>query len=296
MKINILHEFIDGAWGGGNQFLKGLRNYFISNNVYIDDYHNADVILVNSKDKLDLAYSIKNSFNKKIVHRIDGIFGIYRNDPQLDKLVHNFANQVSDGVIYQSVWSRDRHQERGLNKQEHEVVIYNAANPNIFNTNYDKQHNKKIKLITTSWSPNWGKGFKTLQYLDTNLNFNKYDYEFVGQSPIRFKNIKMTNALPQEELVKKLQNSDIFFTATENDTCSNSLLEALSCGLPTIGFNSGGTPEIISNGGKVYNNLEDILPLVDEVSANIDNFRKNINVDDMETIGKKYLEFIREIL
>ena len=27
MKIHILHEFIGGAWGGGNQFLKALREY-----------------------------------------------------------------------------------------------------------------------------------------------------------------------------------------------------------------------------------------------------------------------------
>ena len=46
MKIHILHEFIEGAWGGGNQFLKGLRDYFIDKDVYTPHPQLADVILV----------------------------------------------------------------------------------------------------------------------------------------------------------------------------------------------------------------------------------------------------------
>ena len=158
-----------------------------------------------------------------------------------------------------------------------------------------KEKSEKIKLITTSWSPNWGKGFKTLQYLDQNLDFDKYDYEFVGQSPVGFKNIKYTKALPQEQLAERMKKCDIFITATENDTCSNSLLEALSCGLPVIGFDSGGTTELISSGGKVYNDLDQLIPLIDEVSSDLESFKSNIKVDDMKTIGNKYYEFINKI-
>ena len=53
MKIHILHDFIDGPYGGGNQFLKALRQYFMDKDLYENDYETADAILVNSKDKLD---------------------------------------------------------------------------------------------------------------------------------------------------------------------------------------------------------------------------------------------------
>lgn len=295
MKIHILHEFINGPYGGGNQFLKALRDYFVSKGVYEEDYSDADTILVNSKDNLDLAESCKQHFNKKIVHRIDGVFGIYRNEPALDKLVHTFSNNVADGIIYQSKWSMLAHKERGLNDHSKETIIHNAANPKIFNTDYVKKDNDKITILTTSWSSNWGKGFKTLQYLDDNLNFDKYNYEFIGQSPTSFKNIKMTRALPQEELAERVKKCDIFFTATENDTCSNSLLEALSCGLPTIGLKSGGTTELISAGGGVYEHNTEILPLIDKVALNLENFRSKIKIDNMETIGHRYYEFIKQI-
>ena len=98
MKIHILHEFIDGAWGGGNQFLKGLRNYFLDKGVYTPHPQVADIILVNSKDHLNLANQLKKDLNKKIVHRIDGVFGIYRNNPDLDYLVYRFANTMADGI------------------------------------------------------------------------------------------------------------------------------------------------------------------------------------------------------
>lgn len=290
--INILHNFIEGPWGGGNQFLKGLRNYLIKRGLYTDNILAADAVLVNSKDNLNHAYKIKKQLNKKIIHRIDGVFGIYRGDPSLDTLVHNFANNVADGIIYQSEWSMECHKQRGLKDHKKETVIYNAANPDIFNLNYDKVPNKKIKLITTSWSSNWGKGFKTLQYLDDNLDFNKYEYDFVGQSPVKFKNINMTQALPQEELAKRIRKSDIFFTATENDTCSNSLLEALSCGLPAIGLHSGGTPELIREGGETYSDKSQLLSVIDKVSLNVESYREKIQVENMDQIGNKYYEFI----
>ena len=147
MKIHILHDFIDGPYGGGNQFLKALRQYFMDKDLYENDYETADAILVNSKDKLDLAASCKQYFNKKIIHRIDGVFGIYRNQPNIDELVHNFANKIADGVIYQSKWSMDMHKERGMNDREREVIIHNAVNSKIFNTNHSYIRNKKITLI-----------------------------------------------------------------------------------------------------------------------------------------------------
>ena len=293
MKIHILHDFVGGAWGGGNQFLKALRQYLMENGLYADHYQSADTILVNSKDHLDFAFQLKKQFNCKIIHRIDGVFGIYRNDPRLDDMVHSFASKVADGVIFQSEWSQKTHKERGfIDTHPYETVIYNAANPNIFNTDYKKEKNKKIKLITTSWSSNWGKGFKTLQYLDEHLDFEKYDYEFIGQSPVKFKNIKMTSPLPQEVLVKIMKKCDIFITATENDTCSNSLLEALSCGLPAIGLNSGGTPELISTGGRIYNEMDELLGVIDDVSTNINSFKKKINIKSFEDIAEEYIKFI----
>ena len=53
MKINIYFKLKDGAWGGGNQFLKAIREYMIRVDCYEEDYRKADIILFNSHQFLD---------------------------------------------------------------------------------------------------------------------------------------------------------------------------------------------------------------------------------------------------
>lgn len=48
MKISINTKITEGTWGGGNQFLKALRKYFIKQECYAEFPEGADVILFNS--------------------------------------------------------------------------------------------------------------------------------------------------------------------------------------------------------------------------------------------------------
>ena len=47
-KIHILFKFIEGPYGGGNQFLKALRDYFNEIGIYSEKPEEADIILFNS--------------------------------------------------------------------------------------------------------------------------------------------------------------------------------------------------------------------------------------------------------
>jgi len=297
MKVSILSRFVDGPYGGGNQFLKALVSYLQERGKYETDPLRADIVLVNSKDMLEYVPELVEKHKKTIVHRVDGVFGVYRGQAHLhlDHQVYYFLKNFANGVIYQSNWSKVCHKQNGAPTHSNETVIYNAPNPNIFNrkpSNNDL-HANKVKIVTTSWSPNVRKGFGTLQFLDQNLDFEKYEYIFVGQSPVKFKNIKMLEPLPSEKLAQVIKSCDIFITATENDTCSNSLIEALSCGLPAIGLQSGGTPEIIREGGQIFNNNEELLTSIDEVATNLDMYKNNIFVESLEDIGRKYYNFMR---
>ena len=50
------------------------------------------------------------------------------------------------------------------------------------------------------------------------------------------------------EFVKVLQNSDIFLMPSETESFGLAALEALSCGVPVIGSNIGGIPELVRQG------------------------------------------------
>ena len=50
---------------------------------------------------------------------------------------------------------------------------------------------------------------------------------------------------------------------SQDDPCSNSLIEALHCGLPAIVLNSGGHPEIIGNAGVKFKNRKEIIEAIE---------------------------------
>ena len=113
---------------------------------------------------------------------------------------------------------------------------------------------KKINIVASSWSSNPKKGFNYLYFLDENLNFDNFKITFIGNSPLKFKNIKMLPPLKSRKLSKILRQNEYFLTASVNDPCSNSLLEAINCGLKPVYLDSGGHKEIANNRGIKFRN------------------------------------------
>ena len=299
MKINILYNFNEGAWGGGNQFLKALRIFFEQKGIYESDLTKADAILFNSHHCLETALNIKKNYPEKIfVHRVDGpIFCVRGQDRYLDRLIFMINNIIADGTIFQSKWSKQRCHELGMREGKYHEVILNAPDPNIFYAKAKKiLEKRKIKLIATSWSSNIKKGFEIYQYLDENLNFSKYEMTFIGNSPMKFRNIRHVEPLPCGRLANEIRKHDIFITASLDDPCSNSLIEALHCGLPAVVRNSGGHPEIIANNGIVFDEKKDVCRAIDIVAHNYTEYTKYFNALNIIDIGNKYYNFIKRIL
>lgn len=304
MKIYILYPFTDSPWGGANQFLKAIREYFIDINVYEEDIKNADVVLFNSSPRalVDMnseIYQLKKQYEDKIfINRIDGpVFFIRKRNVFIDKAFYIFNEKVCDGTIFQSNWSRSKNYYLGMRKNSFETTILNAPDSKIFNKVDKRLFNKenKIKIIATSWSSNMKKGFEVYKWLDENLDFNIFEFTFIGNTPIEFKNIKIKKPMGSEELAKELKQHDVFITASQSDPCSNSLIEAMHCGLPSVGLDDGGHTEIISNGGRVFREKEQIPELLEDIVENYTVYQNNIKLLDIEEVGDLYYKFIKEI-
>lgn len=299
MKIHILFELKEGATGGGNQFLKAIREYFIKIGSYTEDTNEADIILYNSYQFIPELVVLKQQLpNKLFVHRIDGPIRLYNSMDDRRDFVINSANKfIADGTIFQSNWSKERNLEMGIKKNRFETTIINAPNQDLFNKINKIKFNKdrKIKLIATSWSSNIKKGFEVYKWMDENLNFMKYEMTFVGNSPIKFKNIIYKVPMNSEMLSEELKQNDIFITSSQKDPCSNSLIEALHCGLPAIGLNDGGHTEIIANAGEIFDHKEEILMLLDRIVCSYEQYQQNIDLPSIDEIGKQYYDFLQKI-
>jgi glycosyltransferase involved in cell wall biosynthesis len=298
-KIHICYPFVEGPWGGANQFLKALRQYFRNKGVYSDIVQDAGIIVFNSHQYFKEMFLLKMRYPEKIfVHRVDGpIYLGRKKDKFIDKIIYFLNYSVADGTIFQSEWSKQKNFELGMEKNRFEITINNAPDPKLFNNSGKSPFNNKcIRLIAVSWSSNIRKGFDVFQYLDKNLDFNKYQMTFVGNSPIKFSNIKTTGVIPHDVLASVLKKHDIFIHPSLYEACSNTLLEALHCGLPAVIKNFGQKNIENMQGIEYFDKTEDIIPAIKKIAQNYEIYVKTINIDSFDMICDKYLDFISEII
>jgi len=298
VKVHILFDFVESAWGGGNQFLKAIKDYLVNNDRYVDNYRDADVILLNSHHNALKAIKIKlKNKHIKFVHRIDGPIYYYREDGYyLDKLIFALNAILANGTIFQSYYTKQASVIRGINLiNQTSSIITNAPDSLLFFPKKNNFLHKKIRLIATSWSGNMKKGFDIYAWLDKNLDFYKYEMIFIGNSPIQFNNIIHKKPMRSTDLAVELRKADIFIFASKVESCSNSLLEAMHCGLPVLAYNGSSNPEIVKSGGKLFNKVEEIPKFLDEIVANYIIYQKGINLPCIKMVGNAYLRFFDDI-
>jgi len=303
MKIFILFDIKSGPYGGGNQFLKALKKMFIERGVYEDSPIEADCILFNSFpfdniSQITKIYKLKKKYPDKIfIHRIDGpIFKIRGRDFIVDKLIYKLNNIFADGTVFQSKWCMEKNISQGMGKPGNYKIIFNAPDPLLFNPAI-KQNNEiaiPIKIVAVSWSQNLNKGFGVYKYIDEHIDKNKYQFTFIGNSPIKFTKSKKIDPLPSKELAEEIARHDIYLTASKNDPCSNSLIEALHLGLPAVVLGDGGHPEIVKKGGITFNRQEEIFPAIDMIANDYQVYKQNIDLPDLERVADEYFALCSE--
>ena len=291
-KIHILYDIKDSTWGGGNQFFKVLRYQFQMNEVYTEKIADADIILFSSHHQMEDVIRAKIEYpNKHFVHRLGSVFTYARGDKYLDRLVINVNKTIADGTIFQSRWQEEKFHEIGL-PVGIETIIHNAPDNNIFNTRPNGvSERKKIRIITTGWSTGDIKGFDIYEYLDKHLDFKKYQFIFLGNSKTKFKNIESFPPQISRVVASMLKGSDLFITATQHEAGSNSLLEALHCGLPAVARYSGSHPELVGSGGIMFDGKEDVIESIEMVSSNLELFRSRIKVLSDSKVADLYYIF-----
>lgn len=299
MKVHIYLQFHSGPFGGGNQFLKALRQQLMNRGAYAETVEESSIILFNNFQNLGQAIKLKRKFPEKIfIHRIDGPIHVYRQkDTIIDSNIYRCNSAVADGTVFQSAWSRDMNYASGMKKNNFEAVIMNAPDPTIFNQSGRKNSRlgRKTRLVATSWSANPRKGFDVYKYLDKHLDFGRYEMKFIGSSPIRFANISIIAPIPSIQLANELKNSDIFIGASHMEACSNALIEAMHCGCVPVARNNSSQPEIVGSSGVIYNGLDDVIEKINIASEHLDLYRMKLRLPTINTIVGQYHDFFTGI-
>ena len=302
MIVHFLFDMKEEPFGGANQFLKSLKKSFVKKGIYDEDPNKADIILFNSfpfneEERFKQAFRLKKK-GKLLVHRVDGpISEVRGKDFKIDRIIYKFNELLADGTIFQSDWSQKENLKLGMKKNQNQIRILNAPDKDVFNPEGKIKFSteRKIRLISSSWSSNWRKGFRFYKFLDDNLDYSNYKMTFIGNSPIHFKNIKWIRPLRSDDLAKQLKQHDIFITGSESDPCSNSLIEALHCNLPALALKSGGHPEIIGDAGRYFENREEIISNLEKLVKTYHFYQKKIKLPDINEVSNQYMEFMKKI-
>lgn len=295
--LSLFHEFAPPPAGGGHQFMRALWGELAARGLRVE----------NNTISATTRACLFNSFNFdakrltafrqpgcRMVHRVDGPIGVYRGfDDGTDTRVHAIARELADATIFQSRYSLMKHRELGFDFPT-PVVIPNSPDPTLFNRTgrLPFSLDRKTRLISVSWSDNRNKGAPVYQWLDEHLDWSRYEYTFIGRSPVTFRNIRMKPPVASPDLATELRQHDIYITASRNDPCSNSLLEALACGCPALYLNSGGHPELTGKAGLPFTSPDEIPALLDQLVNGYSRLQAAIEMPGIKSVTDQYMRVL----
>lgn len=300
--VGLWHSFFKPPYGGGNQFMLGLKKALLkrSIDVRVNELHDdIDAYVLNSIHfDVDAFLEFSRNHRLNIVHRIDGPIHLIRGfDREKDDLCYDLNARFAAATVIQSAWTFQRIVEMGYNPVN-AVIIRNGVDSDIFHSRgrIPFDGNRKVRLIASSWSNNPRKGGPVYKWIEDNLDWERFDFTFVGNVSEELKRAKHIPAVPSEELADILRNHDIYITASRNDPCSNALIEAMACGLPALYLNDGGHPELVGSGGLPFTECEEIPAQLDRLTADYASFQRLIAVNNIDDVAEKYLALIRNII
>ena len=322
MKICFYYKPIQKPWGGANSFIANLRKFFIKNNVAVtyDINSDYDILFLNSAyrapGKMVNVGNIQKirqqgyssllrrilAGNKKrkvkIVYRLDGLRKVYANiESKMDgiqlKCIH-----YADKIVFQSEFALTMFRDCGF-EGDNFSIVHNGVNQDLFNMNdsvcWDGK--QKLKVIACSWSTHVAKGYKIIADFS---DFDDVEVCFIGDwvKGISPKKVRILGKLSHAEIARKFKQFHVFLFPSLNEACSNTLLEALSSGLPVLYADSGSNREISeAYGVSIY--TADLRDSLDKIKRDYrilrENIKKDIDKFSIEFSGRKYLSICRSI-
>ncbi len=168
---------------------------------------------------------------------------------------------LAHGVVYQSEFVRNFWQERFGGTTAEQQIIYNGVDLNRFSPGDPAAlPGDPIRLIVVEG--NFGGGNEP--YLENAIRLGEnlqskltqpVELVLVGGIPRslqeHWKNqtqlrINWMGVVDREQIPEIDRSGHVFFSAELNAGCPNSVIEALACGLPVVGFETGSLPELVS--------------------------------------------------
>ena len=224
----------------------------------------------------------------RIVQRLNGMNWIHRKrrtglrhylrSEINNRLLAFIRGYLADGIVYQSNFARNWWQTVHGSSPATARVIYNGVDLQVFNPSGEGEppsDHVRILLVEGHLRGGYEQG------LDSAINLTRFLNQsgnlvvklgVVGDVPVSMQQrfsavagaqVEWAGIVPQVSIPRLDRSAHLLFSADLNAACPNSVVEAMACGLPVVGFATGSLPELVEgDSGRVvpygsnYWNLE----------------------------------------
>ncbi len=258
-----------------------------------------------------LIFKSENDFSSKIFNKKKAVF-----------------DQMNLTIVSSSNWLAEEAMRSELLRTKKSYVIptpidfdtYRSINTVKARTDLQLPLYKKLVLAGAMNLKDERKGFlyliQALQIIhDSNIKlcsdielvvFGKLDESVLNKIPFKVHQLGKLNN--EEDIVKAYNTADIYLAPSLEDNLPNTIMEAMSCGIPVVAFNVGGIPDMVDDGEngilvelessqRLANAIEKLL--CDENLSkkfSIAARQKILNNFDQKIVAAKYYELYKSIL
>jgi len=209
---------------------------------------------------------------KRIVQRLDGVNWVQRvrksglrytlRAEYGNSLLAYIRNRIADQVVYQSEFIRDWWEDWYGEAPVPGHVILNGVDldtytPRSNNSTVPRYPPYRLLVVEGSLAGGLDTGLRAAVRLaellsrqfTVELNIaGKVDARFIEQLEKENKrSVKILGLVPREQIPDLMRSAHLLFSAEINPPCPNSVIEALACGLPVVGFDTGSLYEILGD-------------------------------------------------
>ena len=219
------------------------------------------------------------------------------------------------GVICVSTKNKNESIRLGLTDEEKCIVLPNAINPDLFHLKNKKDCRKKLGLPEDAYIVAFSgrfterKGIKRVSDAIKQCNDNTIKSIYIGQivdgNEIRpdCDGVLFEGPLDHSQMPDYLNAADVFVLPSLAEGCSNSIIEAMACGLPIISSALPFNEDICNEGNSILVDPMDVQAIANAIKKMMDaTFRKKLSEGSLRTTAgltikertKKIMNFINE--